>query len=733
MVTPQKVQPQFVFGSSNQHGSPLAQGATYDLTSSDPALGVIIKGLQKRDAVTRARASDELLSYLQDGAGLSEEAAKNFFIKSWIGLYGSLAIDIDRKVRANSHAILGHLVQEYQKKTVKFLPQVAALWLVGQHDSDRSVSRAALESFESAFPSEAKRVEFMRIFADSIYDKCYDLVMVADVASLSDARFVNSEDSQAKFNNVVGGAQQVIATLISTSVLDTSRQTVLLDDARLWKRLSTEDALLQRHGLRLLKNLLNDNILKDCHDSIQLHLGHLLPRILISNSPDLTDILLTIASYQSASLYMSKDSSKKAIPKRFRKFIQQSTGPGLPESYWNKMARLLELATGCLEPNGDEIAGLIDALDKSSRQATRLQAGTAIAAFNQVCVVYIIAGSTHAKAKFVERFSTELSNKGVLSAYAVPLQSLYTKDPEMVISILRSFSDQVSGTFSTEDRTELDISYQWADVMAQLSVEYTHSDTAILQLQRDVISSALNTKHASPNRYNFICKTFRDLNLSTLLSDPPFTHTVQTFTQNLPVQAFHNSENTLALLDRLVHMDAIPFGATEIIASLLEKDASHEDAALGLVRTLLDNYFNERSTPFQTWIASDLKIARKTEDLRWNIYMSYLRSREFDACFVDTIQGLASIVLEDESQGRAADLLELIVIRASHADSVEALDDVSLRNLVTSPWTIFNCATTTSIAAALRSFLKSESPRMVTATRMEYSEKIIEVHENSAK
>ncbi|CCG81740.1 Putative uncharacterized protein [Taphrina deformans PYCC 5710] len=189
MVTPSKNQSgQFAFGApgalSNSFGTPV-----HNVSALEPDLQVIFKGLQKRDATTRVKAVEDLV---QNSGKLLEdlpEASVDPFVGAFMGLYPTLAIDVDRKVRANVHAIVGMLVRAYKKRTVRQLADCAPYWQLGLHDSDRTVSKAAADALTMAFPTSEKQTEFKKLFSVATVGRCIELALDEDASSLSDSRF----------------------------------------------------------------------------------------------------------------------------------------------------------------------------------------------------------------------------------------------------------------------------------------------------------------------------------------------------------------------------------------------------------------------------------------------------------------------------------------------------------------------------------------------------------------
>jgi hypothetical protein len=241
--TPQRSFGGFQFGASSG-SSPVASP---DLS---PRAGVIFKGLNKRDSTTKAKAAEELITYLassdcqeEDGVGL---------ISSWVAVYESLALDVDRRVRAAAHTITGSMVRKYGKKTAPYMKQdLAGLWLIGMNDSDRLVSKAAQASFNAAFPGTDKAKQFRVTFASSIWSKAEDLAFEETADSLSDARFTKPAEAEVKFENAASASLTVMAYLVRNNLIDDAAIRSLLNKSALWS-LAINSPGLQRAVTDLL-------------------------------------------------------------------------------------------------------------------------------------------------------------------------------------------------------------------------------------------------------------------------------------------------------------------------------------------------------------------------------------------------------------------------------------------------------------------------------------------------
>lgn len=227
------------FGSFSSSVSPLSYIAEPpDLSQvSDPNVVVNLKNLSKRDSTTKGKALEELLDVLKDGGDVP-------VLTAWSDLYPRTAIDNSHVVRRLAHTLQGVLASKAGKTIAPFLTTVIPAWLAGVYDSDKSVSKAAIEAFERTFANPEKRVAVWTIYKDSIYDRIEDSILTQSSTTLSDERTTSPDEANTKYVRVVGTALRLLRRLLEVK----SARTDILQDKKLWDLASHDDAYL-RTGL----------------------------------------------------------------------------------------------------------------------------------------------------------------------------------------------------------------------------------------------------------------------------------------------------------------------------------------------------------------------------------------------------------------------------------------------------------------------------------------------------
>ena len=141
------------------------------------------------------------------------------------------------------------------------MPRVAASWVAGQYDSDKSVSRAANESFKRVFSAEEKMKNVWRLYQVSILEYARDVIVKENPNTLSDERTTSPEDSSAKYSRVASASVMMVTNLMeAVSEADIEKSRVLLkeflNEEKLWRLASDSDASVRRALYRLLGTVL---------------------------------------------------------------------------------------------------------------------------------------------------------------------------------------------------------------------------------------------------------------------------------------------------------------------------------------------------------------------------------------------------------------------------------------------------------------------------------------------
>ncbi|KAK9461550.1 uncharacterized protein V1516DRAFT_663261 [Lipomyces oligophaga] len=225
----------------------------------DSELVVILKGLQKRDPTTREKALDSLSSYITRNLPDLTES----LLAVWVQFYTHLAVEYSRRERMLSHKITGDLFSALKRTAEKYLKDVIGYWLGGIYDTDKAVSRSALQSFESVFSTDAKRVQVLDVLHVPILEYIKTSIAARDTHLSSDEKYFTEADIQQKvFRQITSGIylysyllDNISPSRISTYQYDYAE--ILLSDS-FWKSCTCSDSSLTRACFNLILQLAYD-------------------------------------------------------------------------------------------------------------------------------------------------------------------------------------------------------------------------------------------------------------------------------------------------------------------------------------------------------------------------------------------------------------------------------------------------------------------------------------------
>ncbi|KAI5363949.1 Putative E3 ubiquitin-protein ligase listerin [Septoria linicola] len=345
---------------------------------SDSNVVVAFKNLSKKDSTTKAKALEDLLSFL---AGTKSEV-EDAVIEAWVKQYPRLSIDNSRRVRQLAHQHTGLLSVQCGKRIAKQLPIIAGPWLAGSFDSDRSVSKAAEHALGTVFASPEKIRGLRKTFQEPILEYSRDAVLNETVGTLSDERSISADDAKATYARVVSTSISVITSLLdSLPTEDVAKQAhtyqAVLGDKRLWDFVTHEDASVRKamHQLVLL-------CLHKDSELVESNLGTASTAYIYKGlASDQTGSSLSFIHTLDAlatkfpSVWTTAYSGKKPALSRLRQGLKSGAHAG-PASYWEIMSSLLrKLPAEVLPKSYSEISDLLlAARDGVSRKEERFNA-----------------------------------------------------------------------------------------------------------------------------------------------------------------------------------------------------------------------------------------------------------------------------------------------------------------------------------------------------------------------
>lgn len=191
------------------------------LAIEDPNLAVLFKSLSKKNSVTKEKTLSDLVKAFNDP---SCEITSSV-IMCWIQLYPKVALDNSKPVRLLAHQVQGNLLRRVGGKEFgKYLKSTIPIWLLSNFDPDSLVAKGSYKELLESFNNDEDRVDkkLWYIFSEPIVHYIHTAICLESHESLSDLRYVKTEDSIAKYERTVAGAILMLRKLIDITNSDSS-------------------------------------------------------------------------------------------------------------------------------------------------------------------------------------------------------------------------------------------------------------------------------------------------------------------------------------------------------------------------------------------------------------------------------------------------------------------------------------------------------------------------------
>jgi E3 ubiquitin-protein ligase listerin len=238
----------------------------------------------------------------------------------------------------------GFLTVSSGKRIAPQLPKIVGAWLTGTFDSDKSVSRAALESFETAFPSEEKRKAVWRLYQGPLLSYVEDAIFRHTPQTLSDERSTSPDDAEAKYVRVVSISLLLLDQLLQTDLGDqglSSNETfqAIVSAKKTWEFASHKDATVRRAVYKLVVDVVNYGIELNWKTISSCFLAKSLNISQASSSAQHINALLAITKAHPA-VWTTEHVSKAAVSGRLYQYLRQGSQRG-PEAWWLYLRELI--------------------------------------------------------------------------------------------------------------------------------------------------------------------------------------------------------------------------------------------------------------------------------------------------------------------------------------------------------------------------------------------------------
>ena len=302
-----------------------------------------------------------------------------------VKLFPRLSIDSVRRVRQLAHTLNGQICAKCGKRSARHMPRIAGPWLAGTFDTDRAVSRAALDSINLVFPTAEKVHGVRKAFQRAILEYCRDAALHETVNTLNDERIVNSDDAEATYARVVVTCLSVLNSLIrelqiDDQVKESHLYEEIFNDAKLWELVHNKDAVIRRSMHRLVQTCL-DKRPELIDENVKTVSSAYIYRGLHSDqNGSAVDFVQTLDVLTTAlpKLWTHSYSGQKSAVSRLRHFLKQGSQSS-SAVFWEHLRNLIrKLPENVLPTSTEEIAGLLSAARTGvSRKDERFNASAA--------------------------------------------------------------------------------------------------------------------------------------------------------------------------------------------------------------------------------------------------------------------------------------------------------------------------------------------------------------------
>ncbi|KAK5781945.1 hypothetical protein RI543_000598 [Arxiozyma heterogenica] len=225
------------------------------LNSND--LKLIFKSLMKRDDVTKEKAVTDLFGILTE-TDHKLEMFDDIFLLCWSQIYAKLIINESKSIRCLSNSITIMLIKQLNKKIGKFLKDFIPLVLMGTCDTDLYVSKKCTKELLNCFNNDTKKIDMLwTMFYEQILNLCKQVIVIEEIDTLSDERYVKKEEATFKYNRILLESVHLIILLLQSNPKGIEDFTEIyhdiLNEESLWGNISLSSA----QNTKLLDKLLN--------------------------------------------------------------------------------------------------------------------------------------------------------------------------------------------------------------------------------------------------------------------------------------------------------------------------------------------------------------------------------------------------------------------------------------------------------------------------------------------
>ncbi|ORY64868.1 uncharacterized protein BCR38DRAFT_431192 [Pseudomassariella vexata] len=330
---------------------------------SDANVVVSFKNLLKKDGTTKAKALEDLITYVEAHPFEQGGGAEEPVLEAWVQLYPRTSIDNSRRVRELSHTLQFELMKSARKRIEKYVPKIVATWLAGTFDRDRVVSRNATEGLSSFLTTPEKVTQFWKRCQPQILEYASNAILETK-DTLSDERSTSTDDAEAKYHRVLGGSLALVLNLLQKlDAADVEKHQENYDKffeaEKAWGSAISNDPTVRKLSCQLLLVCLGKRRNAVEAELPRLSKVYIAEGLKSSQSGSASDYIkaLTTMSAEFPSIWTSDYRGKKSPSSRLKIFLEKGS-QGSAVTFWDTLSQMLASLPSGIIP--DDIEGAID-------------------------------------------------------------------------------------------------------------------------------------------------------------------------------------------------------------------------------------------------------------------------------------------------------------------------------------------------------------------------------------
>lgn len=294
----------------------------------------------------------------------------------------------------------------------RYIPKIVGSWLAGTYDRDRTVARSAIDGLTSFLDTDAKMNLFWTRCQNEILEYAEEALKETPY-TLSDERFVPTEDANEKYFRVNSASVSLLANLLAKlSNDDISKHQdkygkVIFNNKKLWTLASCEDASTRKSIDKLLVLCLEIQTQEVEKNLETISRAFISKALRSSQSTSALQLLQTLQQLtkQFPQVWTSAYKGSHSGISDLKSFVRKGSQGSSP-AYWQALRALVALLPTAALPQGpDSISEFLETFRKSinQREESRANSSEAWLAYGETTNICIRSLSSSQQMDVLEK------------------------------------------------------------------------------------------------------------------------------------------------------------------------------------------------------------------------------------------------------------------------------------------------------------------------------------------